>query len=233
MKTFSFTRLNQLIKIDLFINKKSLLITSSAFIVILALLPFHFSGSIDVYFWILYIGGLMITNQAFNEIHDHRKAFLYLTLPCSNFERFLSKFLITTILYSVGLLLIFYFFSLLSVFTNTIFFHRDITLFDLSSARLWIGIGKYIIFQSIFLLGAAYFQKSSITKTTLVLGCTFIVLSVSLFIFSWMICPSCSQNGLFYLIEKTFHGVYFICWMVVAPICWYITYIRIMESEIK
>lgn len=233
MVTLSFNRLYQLIKIDIITNKKNILVTSAAFIVILALLPFHVSGSADAYSWILYIGGFMITNQALNEMHDHRKAFSYLTLPCSNFERFLSKFLLTTIIFAIALLAVFYFFSVLSVVTNGLFFHRDVAVFDLASMGLWIDIGKYIILQSIFLLGAAYFQKHSVTKTTLALGCLFIVLAILLFLFSWITCPSCSQSGLFELISKSFNGLYFVLWMVVAPICWFITYVRIAESEIK
>ncbi|OGT50349.1 MAG: hypothetical protein A3E53_01190 [Gammaproteobacteria bacterium RIFCSPHIGHO2_12_FULL_39_24] len=210
-----------------------MLVTSAAFIVILALLPFHFSGSADAYSWMLYIGGFMITNRAFNEMHDHRKACAYLTLPCSNLERFLSKFLLTTVIFAIVLLVVFYACSMLSVITNTLFFHHAINIFDLTSIGLWIGIGKYIVLQSIFLLGAAYFQKHSITKTTLALGCLFIVLAILLFLFSWVTCPSCSQSGLFDLISKSFNGVYFIFWIVVAPICWLITYVRIAESEIK
>lgn len=233
MVTLNFNRLYQLIKIDIITHKKNILVTSAAFIVILALLPFHVSGSVDAYSWILYIGGFMITNQAFNEMHDQRKAFQYLTLPCSNFERFLSKFLLTTIFFTITLAVVFYVCSLLSVVTNALFFHHSVELFDLASIGLWVGIGKYIILQSIFLLGAAYFQKHSVTKTTLALGCLFIVLAILLFLFSWVTCPSCSQSGLFDLISKSFNGLYFIFWMVVAPICWLITYARIAESEIK
>ena len=166
-------------------------------------------------------------------MHDHRKACAYLTLPCSNLERFLSKFLLTTVIFAIVLLVVFYACSMLSVITNTLFFHHAINIFDLTSIGLWIGIGKYIVLQSIFLLGAAYFQKHSITKTTLALGCLFIVLAILLFLFSWVTCPSCSQSGLFDLISKSFNGVYFIFWIVVAPICWLITYVRIAESEIK
>lgn len=233
MNTLILNRLYRLIKIDITTNRKNILITSAAFIVILALLPFHFSGSTGAYLWILYIGGFMITNKAFNEMHNHRKAFTYLTLPCSNLERFLSKFLLTTVIFAIGLLAAFYLCSLLSVITNEIFFHNIVTLFDLASTGLWIGIGKYIILQSLFLLGAAYFQKHSVTKTTLVLGCLFIVFAIVLFLFSWIICPSCNQYGLFDLILKSLNGLYFIFWIVVAPICWMVTYVRIAESEIK
>lgn len=229
----NFNRLWQLIKIDIITHKKNILVTSAAFIAILALIPFHVSASIDVYYFILYIGGFMITNRAFNEMHDQRKAVAYLTLPCSNFERFLSKFLLTTVFFALALLAIFYSFSLLSVITNALFFHRSVGSFNLHSMMLWVVIGKYIILQSVFLLGAAYFQKNAVTKTTLVLCCFFIALAMLSFLFTWIICPACNQGSLVNLFSISLHGFYFIFWIALAPICWFITYVRVSESEIK
>lgn len=233
MNTLNFSRLLHLIKIDIVINKKNILITTAMFIVVFALLPFHISGSIEAYSWLLYIGGFMITNKAFNEMHDKRKAYQYLTLPCSNMERFLSKFLLSTMIYAVALLIVFYFFSVLSFVSNLLFFHNEVTMFDLTESALWIGIGKYIILQSLFLLGSAYFKKYSITKTTLAIGCFLIILAMLLSLISWIICPTCSNVGLFDLISQSMNGLYFIFWIIIAPFCWILTYVRISESEIK
>lgn len=233
MNTFEFNRLLKLIKIDILTHKKTILVTLATLIAIFALLPFHISSSSDAYFFVLYTVGFAVTNRAFNEMHDPRKAFTYLTLPCSNLERLISKFLVTTILISITLVVIFYLCSVFSVFMNKVLYNNSVTLFDLSAFGLWSGIGKYIIFQSIFFLGAAYFQKGSTTKTTLVLCCIFIVLSLLLFLFSWMICPSCNQSGMINLITKSFDGLNFIFWILVAPICWVFTYLRITECEIK
>lgn len=233
MVTLNFNRLWQLIKIDIVMHKKNMLLTSAACIAILALIPFHVSASIDLYYFILYIGGFMITNRAFNEIHDQRKAAAYLTLPCSNLERFLSKFLLTTVFFAIALLVIFYCISLLSVISNALLFHRSVKPFNIDSMIVWVLIGKYIILQSVFLLGAAYFQKNAVTKTTLTLACLFIALAMLSFLFSWIICPTCNQGGLVNLISISLHGFYFIFWITLAPIFWFITYVRISESEIK
>ena len=233
MLELSLSRLYQLIKLDIVINKKTILTTAAAFFVIVALLPMHITSSISVYLFLLYIGGFMVTNQIFNEMHDPRKAFHYLTLPCSNLERFLSKWLLTTIIFAGVLVIIFYLFSSMSVLANQLFFKNSVLIFDIANTGLWISIGKYIILQSLFLLGAAYFKKSSTTKTTLALGCVFIVAAMFLFLLSWIICPSCSDTSIFALVSRSFSGLYFIFWVIAAPICWVATYRRVSASEIK
>src|SRR5437870_5174244 len=101
-------RLLRLLTNDLRLQTKTILITAITVAVFLALLPFHVTGSPDAYFLILYIGGFIVTSMAFNELHDRNKAHYYLTLPCSNLERFLNKWLLTSIGYAIGTLLIYY-----------------------------------------------------------------------------------------------------------------------------
>lgn len=232
MENLNLIRLFKLIKIDIVTNKKSIFVTAALFAVVLALFPFHVTGSLSAYSLLLYIGGFMVTSNAFSEMHSTQKAFQYLTLPCSNLERFLSKWLLTTIIYALALLIIFYLLSELSFFANAIFFHNMVSVFVLSHFVLWVDIGKYIILQSLFLLGAAYFKKSSITKTALLIGCFLIFLAMLLFLFSWVVCPGCTHIALFDLVSQSLNGLSFIFWVVMAPFCWWMTYVRISECEI-
>ena len=233
MNAISMNRLYRLLKIDLLKSKKTILITVATLVVILALLPFHVTGGTGTYFFLLYIGGFIVTGYAFSEMHDRRKSFQYLTLPCSNAERFLAKWLLTAVIYALGVLLLYFLFSCLSVGINLLLFHRTISVFNLTQPALWIGLGKYIILQSIVLLGAAYFKKNVLLKTALSIGCLLIVVATLMLLIAWVFCPSCFFGGAFDLISLSLHGAYFLFWIVLAPLCWFVTYLRISDCEIK
>ena len=47
----------------------------------------------------LIVGGLICTSTIFADLHHPLQRFHYLTLPCSNLERFLSRYLLSAPLY--------------------------------------------------------------------------------------------------------------------------------------
>lgn len=228
---FNLRRLFWLIKNDLRLQTKTMLIVAGTLVVFFALLPLQVASSVTAYFLVLYVGGFIVTSVAFNELHNRNRAYLSLLLPCSNLERFLNKWLLTSIGYALGVLITFYFFSLLSFIVNLLVFHQHIAILNILQPELWIGIAKYIILQSIILLGAIVFRKYALIKTALVLGCFLIVLSAISIIFVWMFCANCFQAG--YFVPAILHGGYFIFWVILAPFCWYITYLRLTEYELK
>ena len=232
MKTniLNIHRLLQLMLNDIRLHAKTILITAATIVVLFALLPFHVTGNSSAYLLILYVGGFIVTGFAFNELHDRSRAHFYLMLPCSNSERFLSKWLLTSLGYAFGVLIIYYLFSLLSVAVNMFLFNRHVNLFDISQPNLWIEIGKYIILQSIILLGAITFKRFVLIKTALVLGCFLLVLSLLIGSVAWIFCPQCSQG--WFLFSTLMKGEYFIFWIILAPFCWIVTYLRLTESEL-
>ena len=233
MNVLNLPRLLRLIKIDLVISKKTILVTTATLIVILALLPFHITATTTTYFFILYTGGFIITSYAFSAMHDRRKSIHYLTLPCSNLERFLSKWCVTTLVYALSLLVLYTIFSWISLGMNLWIFNHPLHIFSLANPDLWWGIGKYIILQSLVLLGAAYFKNNVLLKTALTLGCLFILVAITLMLTAWIFCPHCFAMGFTHSLVLSVHGTYFIFWIVLAPFCWLMTYLRIADSEIK
>lgn len=229
--TLNLNRLGHLILNDLRLNKKMILIVALTLIVFFALMPFHVTGTASVYFAILYIGGFIITSSAFNDLHQYPKAYLSLMLPCSNLERFLSKWLLTSIGYALGVLIIYYLFSLISVAVNILLIHRTIYPLDILQPTLWIGIGKYIILQSIVLLGAITFKRYALIKTALAIGCFFLALGFLSTIIAWIFFPN--YFPAWTLLSNAITGSYFFFWIILAPFCWYITYLRITEYELS
>lgn len=225
-----FKRLTQLITNDVYLHRKTILTVAATIIVLYALMPFQITANATAYFLILYLGGFIITSYTFKELHDKNKVYLYLTLPCSNLERFLSKWLQTTVLFAIGTLIVFYLFSLLTVIVNRLVYKQDIATFNLLQADLWLSIGKYIILQAIFLLGAVTFKKNAFIKTVLTLGCFLILISTVILLLAWSFCPNCSQG--IYFVHTIFNGSYFLFWTILAPICWYLSYLRLTNYEL-
>jgi len=233
MNNLNVRRLWQLIKIDLSTNRKLISMTAILLIIFFALLPFHFSESIGTYLFVLYVGGFIVTSHAFNDLHDPKKGYYYLTLPCSNLEKFLSKWLMTSIGYALSVLLIYYVFSILSMLLNKLVFGYSQPPLNLMQTTLWIGIGKYFILQSIVLLGAIFFKRHVLIKTALSLSAFFIAIGLTVIVATWMFYPLNIATSLIGAIMTTLKGGYFIFWILLAPFCWYITYVRLCESEIR
>lgn len=230
---FSFKRLLQLTSNELRLYSKTILIVAATVAVFLTLLPFEASAGTSTYFVILYVGGFIITSFAFNDLHDRRKAHLFLMLPCTNLEKFLSKWLLTTLGYAMGLLLLCCIFSLLSMVINFLLLKSVVPFFDILQSGLWIGIGKYIILQSIVLLGAIIFKKYVLIKTALFIGCLLLLISIFSIMAAWVFCHDCVFSGLSSVMQMIFKGGHFLFWIVLAPFCWYITYLRLTESELR
>lgn len=228
VNSFSLQRLSRLIVNDLKLHSKTMLITAITLAIFLSLFSM---GGFGVYYIILYLGGFILTSFAFNELHDYRRAHLFLTLPCSNLERFLTKWFLTSIGYAIGVLIIYYVFSLINIAVNSLFYHQVINPLNLLQENLWLSIGKYIILQSIILLGAIVFKKYALIKTALVIASILLILTLFSFSLTWMFCPDCIQSGEF-ILQNLLHGIYFTFWVIIAPICWYFAYLRLSKYEL-
>lgn len=245
MSTHERFDINRFIKLtvnDLRFQAKTILIFSVAMLVFFLIMPFDFTNGSGVYLALLYIGGFIITSSAFKDLHDHQRAHLYLMLPCSSFERFFSRWFLTSIGYAIGLLGLYYLFLLLRFLillssVNLGISHQHIQLMNIVEPGLWISIGKYIIFQSVVLLGAISFKKHSLIKTALILGCFFLVLNffsmIMFFMFfsHFLIDPHASIH--FMTPHTTTKHGYFIYWLFAAPVFWYTTYLKLTEFELR
>ena len=224
-------RLNKLMTNDVRLHSKNIIIVGLTLGILLALLPFHVTSDANAYYIILYIGGFIISSFAFADYHDSTKAFLSLTLPCSNLERFLSRWFLTSVLYAIGLLVLYYTFSLISYMVNLWVYHQQFQLLDIQQPVLWLEIGKYIILQSVIFLGAITFRKYVLIKTMLAIGCFFFALSMFTGLTTWVFCPNCLQEGI--SIHLTTQGHDFIFWLIAAPFFWIITFLRLSKIELR
>ncbi|GEP90496.1 hypothetical protein SAMN05660909_02832 [Chitinophaga terrae (ex Kim and Jung 2007)] len=134
-------------------------VTRSSFHSVSNIIPFYYIG--------LILGGALVTSRAFSELGNKEKGIDFLMLPASQFEKFLTVFLFTT----VGYLIIYHigwFLTLGLIDVVQAMKYKDIKLARdyeyLSNYRYYWYVG-YFFLQSVLLLGSTYFQKNTLIKT--------------------------------------------------------------------
>ncbi|MFH1851999.1 MAG: hypothetical protein ABIA75_06605 [Candidatus Neomarinimicrobiota bacterium] len=253
---FDLNRFWHLVKNDLLTNYRTILIGGGAalgllfFINIISILS---DGEVLVplvfYPLMLFIGGYIVTSLAFQDLHHPQRSYVYLTLPASNLEKFLSKLVLTTVGYIFGTLVLYFLFSLVMSLLNLLLFSHGYPLFNPFDRIVWITIGIYTITQSIFMLGAAYFRKNALIKTIFSLhALAFAVIVFTGIVFRivfWDLFNGFEFNAHDFdfpsnMAEKRLENFFlgfaevmkFIFFYLLAPFLWLITYLRVKETEV-
>lgn len=180
--SFSYQRFQLYTKRTIFLSQKLWLIGFSSVFGILALIWF-IPILTDMTVWhgyqienlfpmavFLYIfGGLLITSSLFNELHSPTTAFLNFTLPVTAFEKLLSAWVVSTILFSIAAVTGYFLLHLLLQLSSPLFSASPpaLQLFNPIDQQLSTAIQHYIFYNSVFLLGAVYFKKNTFLKTLL------------------------------------------------------------------
>jgi hypothetical protein len=229
---FDIGRFNQLVTNDLRINQKPIMIAAAVILVFWALISLGGPITNTVYAFTLYIGGFILTSRSFKELHNSELAYHYLTLPCSNLERFLSKWLITSIGYALALVALVYLFTTMHTALIFVLWHKAPVSTSIFDPTLWQTIGTYIVLHSMVFLGAVFFKRYCLLKTALFLGCLMLTLSyfvgyTTLHLYPyWVSTAVANFDPIVKLVSISF-------WFVLAPFCWAVTYVRISEYEIN
>jgi len=251
-------RLLQLLKRDILSNINTTLIAFGAVTAVVYLIStiiaYNSAPSDQLYFTLftnlLFGGGLIVTSMVFKEMHKKETAQNYLLLPASNFEKFLSRLLISTIGFTLITLVGVTAISYLSEGVNTLIFKRHNVLFNPFSKMAWTLMAHYMVTQSIFFLGSAYFRKYHFIKTiniifliqlsiTIVAALFVRIVYFDLFdgifnignislLIQWDKLPLDASS--FKNLLKTLKVLY---WIIPTPLFWAISYFRIKEAEVK
>jgi hypothetical protein len=181
--TFSPQRLGLLIRHDLASQRKSLttgflVIAGVAFgIFVLASATGGTSAVLaNVFVNVLLIGGYVTSSMAFSELHDSKTGTHYVMLPGSTLEKYTAKLLITSVGWTVAVIVVFAIGTVLGYLVSLVFFAENPGVYLPASRGVWISIGTYLVTQSIFLFGSIYFRKVAFLRTAL----SVIVVAISL-----------------------------------------------------
>lgn len=152
--------------------------------------PANIASLRGLFFTGLFIGGYIFSSTIFNELHHPQRSSQYLTLPVSVTERVLVSWLITGILFPVVMFLTAMIVNLIVEIT------LNLTPFPgLFSQGSRATVSVYIVTQSIFLFGAAYFKKNHFLKTILSLFVLFIVFNSIIGLVGWALLSPFSSAG--------------------------------------
>jgi hypothetical protein len=260
---FSFHRLILLIRNDLYLNRSYLLISSAA---ILGGLFFFSTFHIYTYtqlqhlalpkdFYMTaypiysFICGALLTVKIFNEINHEVKGPVWLNLPASIPEKFMSRFLLTTLLFIAWILVLVALASLISEGLNILIFGQRHAIFNPFREEVLVKTFQYFLGQSLFLFGAIFFKKHALPKTVLSLVVYNILLNIFISaggkIFfeesftelnitgtSSILTHIITNNSMLppdWNIEKTFYSAVFY-WIITIG-CWVASYFRLKETE--
>lgn len=194
------------------------------------------------YYLLLFIGGIWISSQAFSEARSVIKSYGFFTLPASTFEKFFSKFLLTAIIYPIGVLL---FYSIFYWIIGGLAFLINGTgpaLFNPLQGYIFKTIWVYLVFQSVFLLGSIYFRKKVIIKTLLFMVLFSLSISIITAIMGLFFTKSFFIGNIFLIpnlsvftsqVAQSVGNIIHILIVIILPIfCWVLTYIRLGETEV-
>lgn len=248
-----------LLRRDILSNINTALIVFGAVTAIIYILSaintYNYRPSDQLYFSfftnILFIGGFVVTSRIFKEMHRKETAQNYLLLPASNFEKFLSRLLISTIgiaaITIIGVTAI----SYLSEGVNILIFKRHNEIFNPLTKSVRVLIAHYFVAQSLYFLGAVYFRKRNFIKTINAIFLFAISVLIMGILFGRMVYFD-FFDGFFSIgnidllihwekmsllapdtVESLLTIAKILYWIVPAPLFWIISYFRIKEVEIK
>lgn len=247
----SFKRLLLLMRRQVLSGANGLLIAFGGFagvLLIISLLVAYFNppalgGLSALYFTVMFIGGYILTSSFYSELHQSEKSYSYLTLPVSVTERLLSAWLITAVLFPVISILAM---SVIVLVANLL---MNLTV-ELSpfqsvfSAQSLTLIGIYMVTQSVFLLGAAYFKKNNFLKTLLALFVISLIINAYTALLGWGLfrgvadeMAMMAEQAVFQpfenLVTQTFPAVFkFIFWYVTIPFFMVTTWFSLKERQV-
>lgn len=116
-------------------------------------------------FWVT---GILISGMAFSDFRNKEKTMSYLMIPATSLEKFLSILLLVTVGFVLVYTSVFGVFNLLnSLIISSISDSLSLAFFNPFNSYVWITIAVFIPIQSVFLAGAATFQKIPIFYTAL------------------------------------------------------------------
>lgn len=253
---FSPKRFWQLLKVDVRILALSFTITLGVILGTLFLNSLGWNFSSDdmsefhsIFFPLtLLISGVVVTSFAFNEIHDERKSNFYFTLPASIIEKFISRWLLTSIVfvlfttmaYAAGSVIIQRFYALFGNFR--------IPVFNPFETTFVCSIKIYLIIHALFIFGAACFRNFRFGKVFLSLFAIALVIIIFTVIafrivffnffdgFSLYLASDLPVLNPKKLVDMTcgffVPMIKILFWWTLAPLFWIITIFRLKEKEV-
>ncbi len=199
-----------------------------------------------VAFWSLFGFGAIAASLTMEKMRDKEGRFSVLMLPATSFEKFFSRWLISTVGYLVAFFLVFE----LADFTRVAVFSlvrpdlseliEPIKLWDMGLMKepeyaRWYLITMYFFVQSLFVLGSAVWPKNSFLKT---FAAVMLIVFVYFLLSATLVNSLGKMGGNYPFIFRSMFAERTLCpilsafFAVFALVNWTLAYFRFRESEI-
>ena len=199
------------------------------------------------YFVALVVLGTLQASRSFRELHDKSQNTAFLLLPASALEKTLAPLLTTTILLIAYMLVFTTVVSLAIEGVNWLLYHRTNGRFDPFARAVWSGLPHFLVAQSWFFLGAAWFRRAHYLKTLLTVMVGSLALAALGILLGWVAgAITISSSGLQILADvppwqfpsATSEGFLRVSvaalWFVVQPLfCWWLAWLRLRDTQVS
>lgn len=149
------------------------------------------NGQLVVISCLIFTGAYAIfLSQMMDSLRNKQKRIHYLTFPCSNLEKYLSKIIIHVLGFIVVFLVAIYFADLIRIIIYSI----PVNNIEVKSIKLLSEIfdrqdntptalfsAVYLFLLSLYALGSTFWQRSGFVKTTVALGAIFVIAFIIIF----------------------------------------------------
>ena len=185
----------------------------------------------------LIAGGFLFTSTLFAELPDKPRAHAYLTLPISTLERWAVRLLLSTVGYAAVALAGYFLVTLLGAGISQLIRGQSHPVFT-PSMNDWRIVLRYLVTSSLFLFGAVYFRRWNALKVVLSVAGVFLAVAVIAAGLGWLVFFEftgsfgpwlASAPGVMEAIEA---GGKIFFWGVMAPLFWFLTWLRLSETEV-
>ncbi|MBW6478460.1 MAG: hypothetical protein K0B37_03460 [Bacteroidales bacterium] len=246
---FSVQRLFLLMKRHSIMNLKTWLIgfgAISGVLIVMALLQSLGSGTFNLDsltatgISFIFIAGYLITSMMYNEIHTPARGQFYLILPATTFEKLLSNWLLSSIVYVLVAHIMLSLVLLIAGLLSAAIFSTSLDFYNPFTEAGFKNMGVYLVTQSIFFLGALYFRKNNMLKTLLSIFAVIVALGMIASLFGWIILGEFNQineenlppQGLEFFTITIPNIAKYLFWGLTAPFFLVVSYFKLKEREV-
>lgn len=197
----------------------------------------------------LFLGGYITASGAFREMHQRAAVHDWLMLPASSEEKFLDRVIVSSVGYWLFISVVYFLGMLAGEGLSFIISGRGGDIFNPFALFYLRLFPHYLISQSIFIAGGAFFRKHSFLKTVLFLSLFGIVVGFFTLLAARLVFSEYFSGGVSFdfthqfgnaafpatrtLAEILFRVVGIIYYGLLAPFCWIAAYLRVREAEVR
>ena len=207
------------------------------------------------YLLILFVSGFIFTSRVFREIYTPVKSYTYVTLPGSLLEKYIERWILTSIGYVAGTFAAYSVIALASEGINRLLLGYSHGLLNPAQKPFLIGVAAFLVVQGIFFAGAVFFKKHPLIKTVLMVALAAFVLMVIAIVAARLIMPDyfdfmahagggvgslrelaawlgLTEEGLKLLGKTLWLVLRIIFWAALAPCCWVLSFLKFRKIEV-